>query len=231
MRNKKSSKSGIDYFSSNSVFRSLFTKVAFSARRRMYGFFEKVCIPTRKLKVIDVGVTPFVELDDSNYFEKLYPHPERITAVSLEDIEGLRKEFPHTSFIMSDGRDLPFRDKEFDVAFSSAVIEHVGDRPDQKKFIGEMLRVSKATFLTTPYRWFPVEVHSFLPFIHWFPRSIFSLILRIIGKPFWASVDNLNLLDIKSLYSLYPKERKPDIFLLKTFGLPSNIIAFEGFKK
>ncbi|MDR1740563.1 MAG: class I SAM-dependent methyltransferase, partial [Synergistaceae bacterium] len=51
----------------------------------------------------------------------------------------------------------PFKDGEFDLVFSSAVIEHVGSFERQTRFISEAARVSgRYVFITTPNRWFPV---------------------------------------------------------------------------
>ena len=66
----------------------------------------------------------------------------------------------------------PFDDGSFDVVFSNAVIEHVGDRERQGQLVREALRVGRRVFLTTPNRWFPVEVHTRLPFVHWLPDEL-----------------------------------------------------------
>ena len=64
---------------------------------------------------------------------------------------------------------MPFADGEFDIVFSNAVIEHVGGREQQRRFVEESLRVARRAFVTTPNRWFPVEVHTRLPLVHWLP--------------------------------------------------------------
>ncbi len=60
----------------------------------------------------------------------------------------------------------------FDVVFSNAVIEHVGDRERQEALVREALRVGRRVFVTTPNRWFPIEVHTRLPFVHWLPDEL-----------------------------------------------------------
>ena len=72
----------------------------------------------------------------------------------------------------ADGRDLPFSDGEFDLGFSNAVVEHIaGGRAGQRRFVHELCRVSHSVFVTTPNRWFPLEVHTLLPFVHWLPAG------------------------------------------------------------
>ena len=73
--------------------------------------------------------------------------------------------------VQADGRDLPFADGAFDLGFSNAVVEHVGGREEQRRFVHELCRVAKRVFVTTPNRFFPLEVHSLVPFAHWLPRA------------------------------------------------------------
>ena len=69
--------------------------------------------------------------------------------------------------VVADGRRLPFADGEFDIAVSNAVVEHVGDADDQRAFVHELCRVGQQVFVSTPNRWFPIEGHTLLPFVHY----------------------------------------------------------------
>jgi SAM-dependent methyltransferase len=218
----------IDYFSIGHPLRSLATSVAMSARRRMYERFCQLVQPTEETTVIDVGVTPDQNLADSNFFERFYPYPHRLTATSIEDASFLAKQYPGLKFVKTDGKTLPFEDRSFDVAVSLAVIEHVGTRESQRQFVAELLRVSKRIFLTTPDRSFPVEVHTFLPFIHWLPQRQHQWCLSKLGLRFWADIQNLNLLTRKDLSALFPASAKVRIFSHHTCGLSSNLIAVAG---
>jgi Methyltransferase domain len=72
-------------------------------------------------------------------------------------------------FRVADGRDLPFDDQWVDFALSNAIIEHVGDESDQRRFVAEQSRVARCWAITTPNRWFPVESHTSAVFMHWSP--------------------------------------------------------------
>jgi SAM-dependent methyltransferase len=96
---------------------------------------------------------------------------------------------------------LPFADGEFDVVFSNAVIEHVGDRARQRRLVVEALRVGRRVFLTTPNRRFPVEVHTRLPFVHWLPDSASHRFYDLAGKGF---AKEIHLLSRRTLESLFP---------------------------
>jgi hypothetical protein len=182
--------------------------------------------PDAEATLIDVGVTPDSELEDSNFFEKWYSHPENITATSIEDASNIETMIPGVTFVRTEGSRLPFQDREFTIAFSTAVVEHVGDRSSQREFVSELLRVGESFFITTPNRRYPLELHTFLPFIHWLPQPLHQRILRVLGKKQWASTDNLNLLTKKEFRALFPPGTKVQITSVQTFGLSSNLIAY-----
>ena len=47
----------------------------------------------------------------------------------------------------------------------------------------EAVRVGRRVFLTTPNRWFPVEVHTRLPLVHWLPSAAAARAYDLFGKP------------------------------------------------
>jgi len=198
-----------------------------SARIKIYNALASR-IPLDELdSIIDVGATADSKKDSSNFFEKMYPFPQRITALSNQDASWLADEWPGLKFVQGDALSMPFEDGAFDLAFSNAVIEHVGSRENQAAFIRECIRVSKKyVFITTPNRYYPIELHTVLPLIHWLPPRAYRRILRCIGKSFFASEDNLNLLskgDIAAMMSSI-EGVSYTIDTIKFFGFPSNIL-------
>ena len=136
-----------------------------------------------------------------NFFEELYPWPERITALGLQDGAGFRARYPHVAYVQGDALALPFADGEFDVVFSNAVIEHVGGREQQRKLVSEALRVGRRVFITTPNRRFPLEVHTRLPLVHWLPDGVAHRVYDATGKGF---AKEIHLLSPRGLESLFP---------------------------
>jgi ubiquinone/menaquinone biosynthesis C-methylase UbiE len=49
-----------------------------------------------------------------------------LTIDNPEELENFRKRFPKVKLVIGDGRNIPFPDSHFDIAFSNAVVEHVG---------------------------------------------------------------------------------------------------------
>ena len=202
-----------------------FYRISWHVRKKMLNHLLERAKPTPTTTVLDIGVTND-RRKACNFFEKLYPYPHKITAVGKENSGFLEEEFPGLVTVMADGLDLPFADKSFDLAVSFAVIEHVGSREEQRRFIHEVCRVGKTVCIATPNRWHPLEFHTFLPFIHWLPPSWFRSFLQLIGKNFLAQEENLNLLSESELFSLFPPEAKIFSNYCTFLGFTSNFVFY-----
>ena len=97
-----------------------------------------------------------------------------------------------------DGNRFPFENKKFDVCWSNAVIEHVGDKTKQIMFLKEIKRVANRAFVTTPNKFFPIEVHTCVPLLHFLPKKLFDKYLLFIGQK-WATGNYMNLLSLKDI--------------------------------
>jgi predicted SAM-dependent methyltransferase len=206
---------------------SLADRMAYSARQKIYKILSGKIDMESLGSIIDVGVTANKALMLSNFFEKLYPYPDRITALSNDDASWMEDEYAGLKFVRGTALGMPFEDKTFDLVFSSAVIEHVGSVQNQNKFISECFRVAKKyVFITTPNRYYPMELHTLLPLIHWLPKNLHRKILKLLGKKFFALEENLNLLTRKELAGLCDKSgiTKYEITTAKFFGMPSNLL-------
>jgi hypothetical protein len=100
--------------------------------------------------------------------------------VTVTGIEAESSGWPN--WMQADGRDLPFRDKSFDLVLSNAVIEHVGNYEDQFRFINEHERVGRTWILTTPNRIFPVESHTRVILVHILKSWSHPSFTRLLSK-------------------------------------------------
>ncbi len=199
-------------------------RVALRVRKKIFADALRICSPISNIKILDIGVTNDASAD-SNFFEKLYPYPWQITAVGLEDASFLEVQYPGLVFVKADACNLPFIEKEFDFAFCSAVIEHVGSRQRQKQLILEAVRVAKVVMISTPNKWYPIEFHTLTPFLHWLPPEIFRLFLKMTGRKFFSSESNLNLLSAHCIESMCQYERLNfSAHHQKLFGITSNLV-------
>jgi len=178
-------------------------KISLWNRTRKYRFFENNVRFTYLTAVLDAGFSN-EEGDYSamNYLEKHYPYPQRITALGINGKEVFCRNYPLVRAVLYDGVDFPFEAKQFDIGWSNAVIEHVaGGRKGQLHFLNELLRTCKVVCFTTPNRWFPIELHTRLPFLHWLPQRVYDRILNWLGR---SSADsrNINLLTKRRILEL-----------------------------
>src|SRR3954468_2718316 len=181
------------------MLRRVASQVSLRSRERKLRLFLDLLAPGPETTVVDVGVTdaPFGGGATDNFFEAMYPWPERITGVGHTELERFAAAFPRVRAVGADGRELPFADAEFDVGFSNAVVEHVaGGRDGQRRFVHELCRVARRVFVTTPNRWFPLEGHTPLPLLPWLPPGPRARLL-----PF---DDVLDPLTRKELAALFP---------------------------
>jgi hypothetical protein len=177
------------------------SRVSLRSRERKLQLFLELLRPGPGTTIVDVGVTnaPFGGGSSDNFFEALYPWPERITAVGNTELDRFAAAFPRVTAVRADGRELPFGDATFDIGFSNAVVEHVaGGREGQRAFVHELCRVARRVFVTTPNRFFPLEVHTLVPFAHWLPRAARDRIVRARG--FQDVLEPLGPRDLRSLF-------------------------------
>ena len=194
-------------------------------RQQIFECFMQTLRPSQNDRVLDLGTANLPEPLE-NIFEYYYPFPHRIVAAGTEDCSFLEQQYPGLKFMrVSSGAQLPFADNEFEIGFSNATIEHVGAYAQQAMFLKELTRVARRVFLSTPNRWFPLELHTRLPFIHWLPQHVYRRLIDYLGFHFYAQEENLNLLSKGTLLGLVPHNCRIVAFKWNYFlGLPSNLI-------
>lgn len=202
------------------------SRLSWHVRRKMFALFLERFRPSSDTRILDLGVTSDTKFVESNYFEKLYPFPNRITCVGTEDGSHLMQMYPGLQYRrVASGDPLPFDDGEFDVVFSNAVVEHAGTRSSQMAFVREACRVANAFYVTTPSRLFPVEHHTGLPLLHYLPAPVFRGLIRRTRYRFWADESNLNILTRREFAGLFPPELGATISIVRLGGMPCNMVA------
>lgn len=178
--------------------RSLAHRVSAWNRERKWSLFIDRCRPTTDDRVLDVGYSANECSPVDNYIEKAFPWPENLTAVGIDEPEAFKSRYPRVAVRQYDGAKMPFADQAFDIVWCNAVLEHVGDFEEQVAFLRELSRVGGTVFGSTPNRWFPIELHTRLPLVHWLPKPLFDRILQALGRS-WAAGDYMHLLGRGSL--------------------------------
>ena len=144
-----------------------------------------------------------------------------------EDALGFaRDSFGYKTILLDGTRTLPIADGQFDVIFCSSVIEHVTGPKEaavarfkadgaafrreafeyQKGFADELRRCSKRYFVQTPARYFPVEVHSWIPLLGYLRSDLQWQVIRVFNL-FWPRKNqspDWSLLTYRQMAALFP---------------------------
>jgi N-acetylglucosaminyldiphosphoundecaprenol N-acetyl-beta-D-mannosaminyltransferase len=173
--------------------RWLGSRLAERARRRRHLLYRRLVKPGSDERIVDIGCgsAGLAQLEAES----------RITGVDLSERPPGGYAASHRHYVRADARALPFDDREFDIAYSNSVIEHL--RPsDRSKFAAETTRVAGRYFVQTPNRWFPIEPHVLLPFFQHLPLGLRRRLWRfgVFRTPF----EDIRLLDARELRTLFP---------------------------
>src|SRR5262245_64769118 len=169
------------------------------------------------------------------------PENTFIADINPQALERGRQSFGFVPVLVGQSGKLPFPDGYFDIVYCSSVIEHVTvpksevwsvrsgsefrrrSLAHQREFAREIQRVGRQFFVQTPYRWFLIESHSWLPFVSWLPRRL-QLPLLSFAARFWPKSTNPDwyLLDRRELKSMFEDAEIRDE---KWLGLTKSIMA------
>jgi SAM-dependent methyltransferase len=172
----------------------LASPLAAGARTRRHEQFFAMCGLASGARVLDVGCGALG-------LRALEPELD-ITGVDMVERPG----YPGP-FVQADAAaGLPFADDEFDLVYSSSVIEHV-PLARREAFASEVRRVGRGWFVQTPAFSFPVEPHALLPFAHWLPTALRRPYWRLGAAGDWEDISLLSRREVESLFGLALPER------------------------
>tara|TARA_B100000941_G_C28500490_1_gene553851 strand:- start:980 stop:1645 length:666 start_codon:yes stop_codon:yes gene_type:complete len=179
------------------------------------------------LDALDIGSTNDTENKSSNYLIKNIKKVKFYKSISNQKITSSFFSQKLKKSIIDNFTKQEIKLMKSDLVVSNATIEHVGNFQNQKKMIKNILLLTRKKFiLTTPNRYHPIDFHTKLPFIHWFPKEIHRNILKILKLDFFSKEENLNLLCKSELIKLVEDTgiRNYKIFDISLYGFKSNYI-------
>ncbi|HEV7937940.1 MAG TPA: class I SAM-dependent methyltransferase [Solirubrobacteraceae bacterium] len=172
----------------------LASPLAAGARRRRHERFFAMCRLAPGARVLDVGCGALG-------LRALEPELD-ITGVDMAE----RPDYPGP-FVQADAAaGLPFAENEFDLVYSSSVIEHVPPAR-RETFASELRRVGRGWFVQTPALSFPIEPHSLLPFAHWLPVALRRPYWRLGAAGGWEEISLLSRREMQALFGPALPER------------------------
>lgn len=180
-------------------------------RNRRFGFLkEKLDKLPKPVRILDIGGLESFWTNRGFGEDPDY----QITILNLEKATTGCSNF---SSLAGDATDLSaIGDKEYDVAFSNSVIEHLYTFENQMRMASEVQRVGKYHFIQTPNKYFPVEPHYVLPFFDLLPASSKYGILtktKLSRLKKWSHqdarqyVDEIRLISYSEFKRLFPQSR------------------------
>jgi SAM-dependent methyltransferase len=213
------------------------------ARGRRARQFREIFRLTADTRILDLGSQWGGNIHTVLEGTPVKPENTYIADIHPKFLERGRAEFGYVPVLVGEDGKLPFPDGFFDIVYCSSVIEHVTVPKDQvyttrsgktfrerslkhqREFAREIQRVGKQFFVQTPYRWFVIESHSWLPFYGWLPRRLLIPALQMV-RPFWPSRTHPDwyLLNRRELSSMFDGAEIRDE---KCLGLTKSIMAIK----
>lgn len=218
-----------------------FQKFSAQARQKRAALFRSAFQLRPDTKILDLGSESGSNIHAVLSGTPVSPANTYIADIDPAAVERGAQRFGFQPVLVGENGKLPFPDGYFDIVYCSSVIEHVTlpkneiwttrsgkefrtrSLEHQRAFACEIQRVGRQFFVQTPYRWFVLESHSWLPFIGWLPREAIIPTLRFARKfwPKWTSPD-WYLLNRRELASMFEGAEIRDE---KWLGLTKSIMA------
>ncbi len=226
--------------------RQLFDRISARAREQRARLFRDAFTLTAETRILDLGSEWGGNIHAVLAGTPVRPEHTFIADISSGLLERGRKQFGYNPVLVQQDGKLPFPDGYFDVVYCNSVIEHVTVPKDevwslrsgkefrerslkhQREFAREIQRVGRQFFVQTPYRWFFIEAHSWLPFVGWLPRRVLIPVLKV-ARTVWPTRTHPDwyLLNKREFESLFDDA---EIRAEKWLGLTKSIMAVKSEK-
>lgn len=224
------------------MIKKIFNKYHEKWAKEKFDFFLKNMDLSNNQTILDMGGGDGSYMDRFKAF--LNNYKVIIADIDKKALQVAEEKGYFTSQIDAASNKLPFNDQEIDCVFCNSVIEHItipkdqlwSDRSSsdsfsdeafeiQKKFATELRRVAKKYYVQTPHKAFPVEAHTWFPFVGYLKRKNQLRVIKQLNK-FWVkkTAPDWNLLDEHDMQKMFPDA---EIIVWKKYGFKKEIIALK----
>jgi hypothetical protein len=216
----------------------LFTYYSLKARKNRAKIFKSYFDLDENTRILDLGGG-----DGSLLATTLDIKPAICIAdIDKELLEVAKNKYGFEVMELDESGRIPCAKNQYDIIFCNSVIEHVTvDKKDiyeiqsdktfrnaaferQKVFANEIRSKCDKYFVQTPYKYFPIESHSWLPGIFvLMPRKTQISLIKFFNK-FWPKKTwpDFNLLTEREMKELFPEAK---IVREKSFLFTKSLIA------
>lgn len=222
----------------------LFWRFSNKAQAARYEIFRRSFVLNKNTKILDIGGASGHHINRVLKGTKVQPHNVYIANIKPKVNKEANFIYGYKTILIKEDEGLPYPDYYFDIVYCNSVIEHVTvpkseiweirsgqefkkkSLVNQNRFSHEIRRLSKQYFVQTPNKHFPIEAHSWLPLLGWFPRRILLPVLKITNR-FWVkdTPPDWNLLVRKEMRWLFPDAK---LVMEKKWGLIKSIMAIKS---
>ena len=214
---------------------NFFDKIINKKRIEMIGLIKKNIKISQIKDLLDIGTTEDSSAGSSNIFCKMLNTITIHKSISNQKIKNKRFKSCIKKSITSKFSKETINTFKSDLVISSATIEHVGSLKNQITKVSNMISLSKKyVVISTPNRFYPIELHTKLPLIHWLPKTIFRKILLLLNMRYFADEKNMNLLsknDLKKILNIFSRKIDYKIYNIYFLGFVSNFLIICKIKK
>ncbi len=224
----------------------IFKNFSGNARRKRAKIFRDSFLINQDTKILDLGSENGANI--SNILSETMANPKNVYIADIDEkaVRAGNRNYGYHAVLINESEKLPFEDKFFDIVFCSSVIEHTtvakaevwnwksGKKfseaafKRQMQFAAEIERLGKQYFVQTPCKTFPIESHSWLPLVGYFPRELLLPTLKLSNR-FWVkqTTPDFHLLGVAEMQKLFPKAK---IICEKKYGLTKSVMALKSDK-
>ena len=201
------------------IFYALLKPFSNATRNRRMATFERTMQPTSDMKILDLGGQPMIWDTIKTKLD--------ITCINLSGI-AIKEHPSHHKiiFIEGDACNMPqFKKGDFDLIFSNSVIEHVGDASKRLQFANEVQRLTNNYWIQTPYKYYPMEAHTGMPFWWLYPQILRDYFIKKwrINLPAWTEmIETTDIVETSEFKQLFSRAK----FLREWIIFPKSMIAY-----
>jgi len=212
-----------------------FDKIINKKRLEMVDLVKKNIKITQIKDLLDIGTTEDSSADSSNVFCKMLNKIKIHKSISNQKITNKRFKSTIKKSITSKFSKEIIDTFKSDLVLSSATIEHVGSLKNQITKVSNMISLSREyVVISTPNRFYPIELHTKIPLLHWLPKTFFRKILLLLNMKYFADEKNMNLLsksDLKKILNIFSQKIDYKIHNIYFLGFVSNFLVICKIKK
>ncbi|HWA20177.1 MAG TPA: class I SAM-dependent methyltransferase [Devosia sp.] len=215
-----------------------------SARTARAEIFRRSFHLDATTKILDLGSEDGTNVNRAVHESLILASNVTIADIDPTALEAGRQKFGYNTVLLDEASVLPFPDRHFDIVFCSSVIEHVTVPKSelwsvrsgkafrsrswghQMQFASEIRRIGRQYFVQTPAKSFPIESHTWLPFMGYLPRRLLLPILQFTNAVWIKSaIPDFNLLGRADMQQLFPDAR---ILGERRFGVAKSYMAIRS---